>query len=92
MKTRQSVVRPPAIDDSVSIEEIRATGIQGKRERERKTGTGTFKNSCYSSDSLPVKFTELCKPSHKCLIVCLSHNKRRSAQNSILTNAICDLL
>ena len=43
------------------------TGIQGKwkweRERklERKTGRGTWKNSSYSSDSLPVKFTELCK-------------------------------
>ena len=30
----------------------------------------------YSSDSLPVKFTELSKPSHKYSIVCLSHNKR----------------
>ena len=71
-----------------------ATGIQGKwnREQERKTGTGTCKNKCYSSDSLPVKFTELCKPSHKYSIIFLSHNKRQSAQNSILINTTCDLL
>ena len=37
------------------------TEIQGKRER--KTGTGTCRNNCYSSDSLPVKFPELYKPS-----------------------------
>ena len=27
-------------------------------------GTGTYKNSCYSSDTSPVRFTELYKPSH----------------------------
>ena len=72
----------------------RVTGIQGKRkqERERKTGTGTCKNICYSLDSLPLKFTELCKPSHKYSIVFLSHNKPQPAQSSILTDAIRDLL
>ena len=68
------------------------TGIQGKREW--KVGTGTCKNH-YLSDSLPVKFTELCKPSHKYSVVVkffLSHNKRQLAQNSISTDAIHDLL
>ena len=47
------------------------SGIQGKKERERKwkIGTGTCKNSSYSSVSLPVKFTELYEPSHKYAIV-----------------------
>ena len=70
-------------------------GIQGKREREWKAEMGACKNCCYSSDSLPVKFTELCKPSHKYSIVVkffLSHNKRQPAQNSILTDPICNLL
>ena len=42
------------------------SGIQGKweQERERNTGTGTCINCCYSSDSSPVKFMELYKPSH----------------------------
>ena len=69
------------------------TGIQGKRER--KAGTGTCKNRCYLSDSLLVKFSKLCKPSHKYSIVVeffLSHNKRQPAQNSISTDAIRDLL
>ena len=63
------------------VNPIRVNEIQGKwqREREFKTGMGTCKNSCYSSDSLPVKFTELCKPNHKYLIVFLSHNKRQPA-------------
>ena len=68
------------------------TGIQGKKER--KVGMGTCKN-CYLSDSLPVKFTELCKSSHKYLIIVkffLSHNKRQPAHNSISTDAIHDLL
>ena len=59
---------------------------------ETENRNGNWQSSCYSSDSLPVKLTELCKPSHKYLIVFLSHNKRWPAQNSILTDAICDLL
>ena len=67
----------------------------------RETGTGagtemgTCKNHCYSLDSLPVKFTELCKPSHKHSIIVkffLSHNKHWPAQNSISTDVIHDLL
>ena len=38
------------------------TGIQGKREWEQKMVMGTCKNYYSSLDSLPVKFTELCKP------------------------------
>ena len=56
---------------------------------------GTCKNYCYSPDSLPVKFTELCKPSQNYLIVVklfLSHNKPQLTQNSILTDIIRDLL
>ena len=71
----------------------RVNGIQGKQEW--KAGTGTCKNLCYLLDSLSLKFTELCKPSHKYLIVVkffLSHSKCQPAQNSISTNAICDLL
>ena len=70
------------------------TGIQGKQEQEwdRKTGMGTCNNCCYLSDSLPVKFIELCEPNYKYSIVFRSHNKCRPAQNSILTDAICDLL
>ena len=70
------------------------TGIQGKQEQEwdRKTGMGTCNNCCYLSDSLPVKFIELCEPSYKYSIVFRSRNKCRPAQNSILTDAICDLL
>ena len=52
------------------------TGIQ--RKQEWKAGMGICKNRCYLSDSLPVKFTELCKPSHKYSIIVkffLSHNK-----------------
>ena len=72
------------------------TGIQGKRERERerKAGTGTCKNR-YLSDSLLMKFSKLCKPSHKYSFVVeffLSHNKRQPAQNSVSTDAIRDLL
>ena len=68
----------------------RVTGIQGKREWEQewKMGMGICKNSCSSSDSLPVKFTELCKLSHKYSIVFLAYNKRWPAQNSISTNYI----
>ena len=72
----------------------RVAGIQGKREQEWewKTRTGTCKNICYSSDSLPVKSTELCKPSHKYSIVFLSYNMHWYAQNSISTDAIHNLL
>ena len=44
----------------------------------RKTGMGTCKNSCSSLDSLPMKFIESCKPSHKYSIAFLTHNKCRS--------------
>ena len=47
----------------LEFKENRNRSRNGKREQERKTGTGICKNKCYSSDSLPVKFTELCKPS-----------------------------
>ena len=67
----------------------------------RKTGTGAGTESRNRnlqkslSDSLPVKFTELCKSSHKYSIVVkffVPHNKRQPAQNSISTDAIHDLL
>ena len=47
------------------------TRIQGNREWEREwnTGTGTCINCCYSSDSSPVWFTELYKPSYWYAIV-----------------------
>ena len=47
---------------------------------ETEKGMGTHKYCCYSLDSLPMKFTELCKPSHKYSIVLKffqSHNKRQ---------------
>ena len=76
------------------IQLIGVTGIQGKQEREweRKTGTATCKNDCSSSDSLPAKFTESCKPSHKYSIVFLSYNKHQPAQKSISADEIRDLL
>ena len=48
------------------------TGIQGngcrngtrEREQEWSTGTGICKHCCYSSDSSPVRLTELYQPSH----------------------------
>ena len=47
------------------------TGIQRKWEQEREwnTGTGTCKNHFYSSDSSPVRFTGMYKPSHWYAIV-----------------------
>ena len=42
-----------------NCESFQVIGIQVEQEREWKTGTGTCKNHCYSSDFLPVKFTEL---------------------------------
>ena len=65
------------------------TGIQGKRELEWERKMG---HSCYSSDSLLVKFRKLRKPSHKYSIVFLSHNKHQPAQKSISTDAIHNLL
>ena len=60
-------------------------------------GTKTHKNCCYSLGFLPVKLTELCKPSHKYSFVVkflLSYNKlkRRPAQNSISIDAALNLL
>ena len=60
-------------------------------------GTGTCKNCCHSLSSLPVKLTELCKPSQKYSFIVkflMSHNKlkRQPAQNSISIDAARDLL
>ena len=62
-----------------------------------ETEMETCKNCYYLSDSLPVKFIELCKPSHKYLIVVeflQSHNKlkQQPIQNGISIDAACDLL
>ena len=61
------------------------------------TENGNLQKSCSLSDSLPVKFTEWCKPSHNyvySIIVkfFLSHNKHWHTQNSVSTDAIHDLL
>ena len=77
-----------------STSTIWVTGIQEKwkQEWEQKTGMGTCSNGCYSFDSLPMKFTELCKLSHKYSINFLSYSKRQPARNSISTDAIRNLL
>ena len=75
------------------LSEQGVTGIQGKWEWEWERELG--KNHCYSPDSLPVKFTELCKTSQKYSIVVklfLSHNKSQPTQNSVSTDVIRDLL
>ena len=62
------------------------------KEMGAENGKGTCKNSSYSSDSLPVKFIELCKLSYRYSIVFLLHNKHWPAHNSVSTDAIGDLL